>query len=106
MKILGSSQLTGKMVVSQDGADVGEVQGLDVNVETWKVETLEIKLERDVLEKLNLKKPIFGTQSVRISTDRISGVSDTVVLKNTVKEIAFVDSPEPTPKAATSATEA
>lgn len=89
--IFGSRHLSGKHVVSQDGVDVGEVQGLEVNVETWAVVALEIKLERDVLERLNLKKPMLGTHSVKLAVDRISGVGDTIVLKATVDEIAFVD---------------
>lgn len=94
MAIVASGELIGKTVVSQDGADVGEVHGLDVDVDSWKVEALEIKLERDVLEKLNLKKPVFGTQTARLATERVAGVSDSVVLRSTLKEISFADSPE------------
>lgn len=91
MSIVGSRKLMGKTIVSQDGTEVGEIHGLDVDVESWRVEALEVKLDRGVLERMNLKKPIFGTQSVRLAVERVSGVSDTVVLKHTLDEIAFID---------------
>jgi sporulation protein YlmC with PRC-barrel domain len=94
MSVIGTRDLIGKSVVSQDGAEIGDIQALDIDVETWKVVTVEIRLERGVLEKLNLKKPLLGSQSVRIAAERISGVSDQVVLKNTVDQIAFIDKPD------------
>ena len=97
MSIIGTRDLIGKSVVSQDGAEIGDIQALDVDVDSWKVAALEIRLERGVLEKLNLKKPLLGSQSVRIATDRVSGVSDKVVLKSTVDQIAFIDKPEGSP---------
>ncbi|MBT8468861.1 MAG: hypothetical protein KJN97_08940 [Deltaproteobacteria bacterium] len=90
MAVFGSRQLVGKRVVSQDGTDVGEVQGFDVDVEFWRIVTVEIKIERDALEALGLKKPIFGTQSVRLACDQISGVSDSVVLKHKTKDVRFL----------------
>jgi sporulation protein YlmC with PRC-barrel domain len=80
MTIMGTRQLVGMVVVSKDGHKIGEVQEFDVNTQTWSVVTLAIRLERDVLEQLKLKKPLFGTQLLPISIDCVEGVADQVVL--------------------------
>ncbi len=92
MTTMASHQLVGKQIVSQDGFDVGEVVGFEVDVESWAVTAIEVKLERGVLETLNLERPMFGSQKVRLPIDRVGAVSDKVVLAVTLKDLAFVES--------------
>ena len=89
MQMMGSRQLIGTEVFSQDGHHVGEVQGFEVDLETWQIKYLEVKLERLVLESMDLKKPVFGTQSVRIACDQVSGVSAKVILKDDLASLQF-----------------
>lgn len=90
MTISTSHQLTGLPVVSQDGRDLGEVASLLIDVETWAVVSLEVRLNRSVLEDLNMKKPMIGTQTVKLPVDRVSGVAERVVLHVALKDLAFV----------------
>jgi sporulation protein YlmC with PRC-barrel domain len=92
MTAMASHQLVGKQIVSQDGFDVGEVVGFELDVESWSVTAIEVKLERGVLEKLNLERPMFGSQKVRLPIDRVGAVSDKVVLSVTLQDLAFVES--------------
>jgi len=97
MASMKTKELLGKPIVSQDGHDVGEVAGLEIDVDTWKVLALDVKLERAVLETLHLEKPVFGTQTMRIPVDRVSGVSERVVLRVPLVNLAVVpDTPPPT----------
>ena len=90
MDTISSNDLEGKLIVSQNGREVGEVEGVDVDVKTWKVPTFEVKLRRDVLEELNLKRPLLGSQTVRLSVEHVSGITDTVVLKSSLADLAFI----------------
>ena len=91
MQMMGSRQLLGTEVFSQDGHHVGEVQGLEIDLEAWRIQLLEVKLDRKVLDSLRLKKPVFGTQSVRIACNRISGVSAKVILRDDLASLQFVE---------------
>jgi len=81
MRVMNNNVLNGKRIVTQDGRVVGEIESLFVDVESWRVTDLSVKVRKDVLEELKLKRPFIGTQIIRIPTDQISGTSDQVVLR-------------------------
>jgi sporulation protein YlmC with PRC-barrel domain len=78
--LIDDGKLRGKKVITADGREVGEIGTLEIELDGWKVQWLELKLLRDVLEALQLKKPIFGTVNARLATERIRSVTDNVVL--------------------------
>jgi|TARA_R110000868_G_scaffold253457_1_gene510064 sporulation protein YlmC with PRC-barrel domain len=94
MQMMGSRQLLGSEVFSQDGHHVGEVQGLKVDLETWRIRYLEVRLDQKVLASLNLKKLVFGSQSVRIACNRILGLSAKVILRDDLAHLQFVEADE------------
>lgn len=81
------SELEGKGVLTQDGREVGEVDDLLLDDGEWTIRTLVVKLERDLLERFHMKKPIFGTQTIQLPTSYVSGVSDKVILHKTLEEL-------------------
>jgi len=83
-------ELVGKGVVSQDGRDLGTVADLKVDSEDWHVHGVVVRLSRDVLESLNLKKPFVGTQEVLVGVGDVKSVSDWMVLARTVEQLAQV----------------
>jgi sporulation protein YlmC with PRC-barrel domain len=90
MRVMSNTELIGKRILSQDGREIGEVESLHVDVETWRLSAVGVKLRREVLEQLSLKRPLIGTQVIRIPIDQVSGASDTVVLKPTFAKLAAV----------------
>jgi sporulation protein YlmC with PRC-barrel domain len=86
--LMSSRELRGKKVWSQDGREVGEIDGLEISPESWAVLGFDIKVRRDVLEEMHLKKPLMGTQTVRVTPDEVSGMSDAVILKSRLDAIA------------------
>ena len=84
-------QLAGKKVFTQDGTDIGDIEGLDIDTDTWTVVALEVKLERKVLERLNMEKPVFGSPSVKLSVERVAGVTEAVVLDVAFADLRFID---------------
>lgn len=87
--VMTDHELRGKRVVSQDGRVVGEIDSLQLDVESWKVLSIGVKVRKDVLDKLSLRRPFIGTQVIRISAAQISGASDTVVLKPPFADVTF-----------------
>lgn len=78
--LIEDGKLRGKKVITADGREVGEIGTLEIELEGWKVQWLELKLLRDVLEALKLKKPLFGSVNARLAPERIRSVTDNVVL--------------------------
>jgi len=91
--ILTAEQLKTKKVLSSDGREVGTVTGVQFDVQTWTVLWLDVKVLRDALPDMGLKKPLMGTHSIKISPDRIHNITDAVMLSPTIAELgAFANS--------------
>jgi len=88
MSVKSSSDIIEKNVLTQDGREVGHVEALQIDIETWKVRSIDVKLRRDALEALHIKRPLFGTRSAPLDVEHISGVTDAVVLKAGLEELA------------------
>ncbi len=76
-------------VVEQHGREIGVVAEVLVDTDTWTVSRLKITLKRDALQDLNLRKPMFGTQTIRISSSELAGARDVLVLKRKLENLKF-----------------
>ena len=75
--------------IGQHGREVGIITDMLANVETWQLQSLEVKLNRETLDDLKLKLPWFGTQTVHVPVSDISGATDNLVLKCLLEEMEF-----------------
>lgn len=82
-------QLNGKNVLSQDGMDVGDISSFTIDPESWKVVSLVVKVDRDALETLKLRRPLLGSQRILIPVEEVSGVGKSVVLKSKIEDLTF-----------------
>lgn len=83
------TNLIGRKVIGQHGRDIGVVADLTADVETWRLQTLEVKLNRTTLDELKLKRPWFGSQTIHVPVGEISGATDNFVLKCLLEEMEF-----------------
>jgi sporulation protein YlmC with PRC-barrel domain len=67
-------------VLTTDGRRIGQMTGIKIDVTTWTVQAIVIRLEKAILDELNIKKPIFSTPTVSIPVNLVSKVSDVVQL--------------------------
>ena len=81
--------LVGMKIIGQHGREVGIITDMLANVETWQLQSLEVKLNRETLDDLKLKLPWFRTQSVHVPVSEISGATDNLVLKCLLEEMEF-----------------
>jgi sporulation protein YlmC with PRC-barrel domain len=75
-------------VFAQAGREIGVVQGLDVDLGDFSIRSVEIKLRREVLESLDMKVPLMGTQTISLAVDHVQAIGDTVVLGASIEELA------------------
>ena len=81
--------LMGLDIIGQHGREVGVITDMFADVETWQLQSLEVKLNRETLDELELKRPWFGTQTVLVPVSEISGATDHLVLKHPLEEMEF-----------------
>ena len=87
MSVVSSHDLRGKSVFSQDGMQLGEVEGMELSHDSWRVLGFDVKIRREILADLRLKKPMMGTQTIVIAPDQISGVGDAIILKAAIADV-------------------
>jgi sporulation protein YlmC with PRC-barrel domain len=85
-----SSEIEGMRVIAQAGREVGEVTGLEVDLDDFTIHSVEIKLRREVLEALDLKVPLMGTHTIKVEMTHVSAIGDTVVLGATLEQLATI----------------
>lgn len=94
------NSLIGMKIFGQHGREIGVIADISVDLESWQLQTLEVKLNRQTLDDLKLNRPWFGSQTVHVPVSEISGATDNLVLKTPLEEMEFsggepaaVDSP-------------
>ncbi len=81
--------LVGKTIIGQHGREIGVITDMFVDVVTWQLQSLEVKLNRETLDDLKLKRPWFRSQTVHVPVREISGATDNIVLKSLLEEMEF-----------------
>jgi sporulation protein YlmC with PRC-barrel domain len=84
------ADLNGKQVITSGAQVLGEVEGVEIDIDKWKVTGLHINLEKEIIEKLDFKKPLFGSVIVRLPITTIKVVGDVVALDKTIEELRYM----------------
>lgn len=87
---LSDDNLRGRTVIASDGLAIGEVGVLFLDSEAWRVESLQVKLRKDVAERLGAGHGMFRAGVLEIPTQMVQSVGDAVVLSVAVDELRQV----------------
>jgi sporulation protein YlmC with PRC-barrel domain len=77
---LSDENLRGRTVIASDGLLIGEIAVLFVDSEAWRVESVQVRLRKDVADRLGANRSVFRPGTLEIPTSMIQSVGDTVVL--------------------------
>jgi sporulation protein YlmC with PRC-barrel domain len=80
MMRLSDENLHGRTVIASDGLAIGEIAVLFIDSDAWRVESLQVKLRKDVADRLGADRSIFRAGALEIPTSMIQSVGDAVVL--------------------------
>ncbi len=75
-----SQEILGKTVVNSDGVVIGEVNDYLIHTKTWQVTDLLVKIEKKKAKELGLKTPFFGSLLVLVEVQKISSLTDQIIL--------------------------
>jgi len=70
-----------KKVMTSDGKHIGTAHGLEFDSESYAVSTIIIHLESDIAKEIGAKKPLIGKAEISVPVKKISGITDSVVLR-------------------------
>lgn len=96
---LSDDNLRGRTVISSDGLAIGEIAVLFLDSDAWRVESLQVKLRRDVADRLGADRSMFHAGVLEIPTRMVQSVGDAVVLLVEIDELreAIPAPSEPSP---------
>jgi sporulation protein YlmC with PRC-barrel domain len=97
---LADENLRGRTIIGADGQVIGEVAALFLDSETWRVESLQVKLDRTIADRLGTSHSIFRAGTLEIPIRLVQSVGDTIVLAVVVDELRQVLPSEGAPASA------
>lgn len=77
---LSDENLRGRTVIAADGLMIGELAALFVDSDAWRVESLQIRLHKDVADRLGADRGIFHAGALEVPVSMVQSVGDAVVL--------------------------
>jgi sporulation protein YlmC with PRC-barrel domain len=81
-----AKDLHGLEVVGPHGWKIGRVENILVDKTTWKVTQMEVKLEKEVADRLNMKRFLRSTL-LQIPVDRITGVGNVISITYSQEDV-------------------
>ena len=87
---LSDDNLHGRTVIASDGLAIGEIAVLFIDSDAWRVESLQVKLRKDVADRLGADRSMFHAGALEIPTSMIQSVGDAVVLSVAIDDLRQV----------------
>jgi sporulation protein YlmC with PRC-barrel domain len=81
-----TNEIVGKEVIGSNGFKLGTITDTEFDENTWKVNSLEIHLEKDIAEEYNLRHRLRKTK-VLIHVDHVQAVGERVILKGAREDL-------------------
>jgi sporulation protein YlmC with PRC-barrel domain len=80
--------LVGKSVAGSNGRIMGILADFGVDTETWRVASLQLKVDSKAVTDLGLSKPLWRSARVEVPSELIRAAKDIVILKVSLEEFA------------------
>lgn len=77
---LSDETLRGRTVITSDGLAIGSITMLFIDSDGWRVESLQIKLHKDVADRLGADRSWLRAGAVEVPIRMVQSVGDAVVL--------------------------
>ena len=74
--------LNGLKVITLDAQNLGVVNGAQVDTATWEITDLEVKLNKEAIIEMGLKKPKLGSLTVCLPVTYIQTFGDVISLRH------------------------
>jgi sporulation protein YlmC with PRC-barrel domain len=79
--------LNGKKVVGTEGYILGEVDGVDIDWNTWQANAFYVSLSDEATAELRFKKPFLRKITVSLPTQLVEAVGEVITLKEPIRNL-------------------
>jgi sporulation protein YlmC with PRC-barrel domain len=87
---LSDENLRGRTVIGADGQTIGEIAALFLDSDAWRVESLQIKLHKEVADQLSAARGMFHAGTLELPVRMVPSVGDAIVLSVPALELRQV----------------
>jgi sporulation protein YlmC with PRC-barrel domain len=87
---LSDETLRGRTVIAADGQAIGEVAALFLDSDAWRVESLQIKLRKEVADQLGAARDMFHAGTLELPVRMVQSVGDAIVLSVPARDLRQV----------------
>jgi sporulation protein YlmC with PRC-barrel domain len=87
---LSDENLRGRTVIAAGGQAIGEIAALFVDSDRWQVESLQVKLRKEVADQLGATRGMFHAGTLEMPIGMVQSVGDAVVLSVAAHELKQV----------------
>ena len=77
---LSDDNLRGRSVIAADGQNLGTVTALFLDSERWQVESVQVKLRKEIADELGADRSVFHAGTLEIPVALVQSVGDAVIL--------------------------
>jgi sporulation protein YlmC with PRC-barrel domain len=88
-------ELHGRVVLSGDGLAIGEITKLFIDPADWRVEAIQVKLRKEIAERVGASRSIFHAATIEIPAHLIQSVGDAVLLNVPIDNLRAPPAPQP-----------
>jgi len=78
--VMNPSRLNGKKVIGAQGLILGEVEGVDIDLNTWRASILYVRLSDAAAAGFGLRKPFMSKITICLPTQFVKSVGDVIAL--------------------------
>jgi len=80
MRISYDGDLKGRAVIDGTGRVIGEIDGMLVDGQSWRVEAFRVRLRRDAADQIGADRRMFQAATLEIPVDLVHAAGDAVIL--------------------------
>ena len=84
---MNPSLLDGKKVIGSEGYVLGQVDGIDIDINTWKASAFYISLSDEAIKELGLEKHFLSKITVCLPTILVKAVGEVITLKVPIRNL-------------------
>lgn len=95
MRVVYEEALSGRSVIDSAGRSIGEIVGLLVDPEAWRIEAVRVKLHKEVAEEIGASHGAFRAARLDVPTSFIQNISDAVVLNGPIGTLHTLEQQPP-----------
>ncbi|MCW3999104.1 MAG: hypothetical protein NWE93_02565 [Candidatus Bathyarchaeota archaeon] len=95
--MVSAETLKGKKVIGVRGSLIGEVEGIEISMDDWKVSHFHVQLSDEVAKQLGFKTGLISVRTkpiISLPVEAIDHVGDVVTVKNEIKELKDLEHAE------------